>query len=333
MAIEVFNRYEKKYLLDAETYMQLETRLREHMELDAYNCVQETYPIRNLYYDTADNSLIRTSLLNPLYKEKLRLRSYGEPQKNAKMYVEIKKKVTVLVNKRRSALYPGEAAEFLARGSVEIKPHMNAQVIHEISYLLETQTLKPVVYLSYDRRAYFGIGQHDVRLSFDTNIRTRRYALMLGIDGGEQLLEPGQRIMEIKAARSIPLWLCSLLSEHKIYPVSFSKYGNEYKKHTERNIVNARLNFQLINNYGYPGANTEPAAGYSYGVADRSAYQRGLYQNAQDEKRVSVLFADTRDTAGSDNGHNTACGEQCGEGVFAGGGVFDNSVSLCSWRP
>jgi hypothetical protein len=307
MAIEVFNRYEQKYLLEAETYRRFEARLGEYMEPDAYNKGADTYPIRNLYLDTEDGNLIRTSLSKPLYKEKLRLRSYGEPNESSKVYVEIKKKVNGLVNKRRSAFYPGEAAELLERGNVELKPHMNAQVVREISYLLATQTLTPAVYLAYDRRAYFGIGQHDVRLSFDTNIRSRRSDLTLDLDGGEQLLEPGQRILEIKAANSIPIWLCRLLSECKIYPISFSKYGNEYQKHTERKISNAGLNFRYLNN-GRAYNDSEPAVRYTYGVPGGTANQRSLYQNAQDAKRVQVFFPDAGNASRSDNGNHTACG-------------------------
>ena len=40
-------------------------------------------------------------------------------------------------------------------------------------------------------------------------------------------------IMEIKTLGSIPLWLVKTLSELKIYPVSFSKYGKIYTKKKE----------------------------------------------------------------------------------------------------
>jgi len=50
---------------------------------------------------TQDNQLIRHSVSKPRYKEKLRLRSYGVPSLDAKVYLEIKKKVNGLVNKRR----------------------------------------------------------------------------------------------------------------------------------------------------------------------------------------------------------------------------------------
>ncbi len=232
MAIEVFNRYENKYMLDESTFEKLQNKLSEYMKLDAYNENRETYTVTNLYYDTLDNHLIRTSIQKPKYKEKLRLRAYRVPEPESKVYLEIKKKVAGLVNKRRSTLKLEEAYKFISSGVLPPdRPYHNRQVLKEISYLLETHTLYPARYLAYDRRAYFGIEQTDLRVSFDSNIRTRDYDLSLEAgDFGTRLLDGDYRLMEIKVAQSIPIWLCRLLSEYKIYPVSFSKYGAEYQK-------------------------------------------------------------------------------------------------------
>jgi hypothetical protein len=232
MAIEIFNRYENKYLLDAEKCAQIQEQLSPRMRLDRYNGQGESYSISNLYYDTVDSSLIRTSLSKPGYKEKLRLRSYGVPSGDSPVYVEIKKKYKGLGNKRRSGLTLDEAYAFLESGKLPPpQPYMNIQVLREIASMLERSALRPALCISYKRRAYFGIEDPDLRVSFDAQIKTRRGDLRLeaGIFG-EQLLDEDRRIMEIKVKRSIPLWLCRLLSEHRIYPVSFSKYGTEYTR-------------------------------------------------------------------------------------------------------
>ncbi len=232
MAIEVFNRYENKYRLDPDTFAKIQSQLSLYMEPDQYNKDGNIYTISNLYYDTPDHHLIRTSLQKPKYKEKLRLRAYGVPDKDTKVYVEMKKKFNGLVNKRRSALKLEEAYSFLASNHIpEEQPYQNRQVLHELSAMLEANPLSPALYLAYDRKAYFGRGQEDLRISFDTNIRTRRYDLALEAgDYGEALLKEEYWLMEIKVAQSIPLWLSRLLSEHQIFPKSFSKYGEEYRQ-------------------------------------------------------------------------------------------------------
>ncbi|OME60791.1 molecular chaperone [Paenibacillus odorifer] len=232
MAIEVFNRYENKYLLDNEAYYKFYNQLLEYMELDDFNKQHEFYSITNLYYDTEHNTLIRNSLAKPKYKEKLRLRAYGVPNQDTKVYLEIKKKVFGLVNKRRTSLKLNEAYDFVATGmELEFKDYMNKQVIEEIKYFLTRYDLQPKVYLSYDRKALFCKNNRDLRITFDTNIRSRRYDLKMeqGVHG-EPLLEPGQWLMEVKAENTIPVWLARMLSEHQMYRTSFSKYGNEYKK-------------------------------------------------------------------------------------------------------
>lgn len=232
MAIEVFNRYENKYLLDSEAYYKFYDRLLEYMELDDFNKQHEFYSITNLYYDTEHNTLIRNSLAKPKYKEKLRLRAYGIPNQDTKVYLEIKKKVFGLVNKRRTSLKLHEAYDFVATGvEPDFKDYMNKQVIEEIKYFISRYDLQPKVYLSYDRKALFCKNNRDLRITFDTNIRSRRYDLKMEHGThGEPLLEPGQWLMEVKAENTIPVWLAKMLSEHQMYRTSFSKYGNEYKK-------------------------------------------------------------------------------------------------------
>ena len=89
MAIEVFNRYEKKYRIRDDTYYKLRERLSEYMEADEHSKDGDFYTICNIYYDTPDNYLIRKSIDGSVYKEKLRLRSYGVKAPDEKVFLEI----------------------------------------------------------------------------------------------------------------------------------------------------------------------------------------------------------------------------------------------------
>lgn len=240
MAIEVFNRYESKYLLTDEQYAYFYNDLLKYMELDAYNQKHEYYSISNLYFDTPHDSLIRASLSKPKYREKLRLRSYGIPEEKAKVYLEIKKKVFGLVNKRRTALKLEEAYEFVSSGQApKLADYMNKQVLEEIKYFLRIYDLEPKVYLAYERKALFDKDNRDLRITFDTNIRSRRYDLKLEQgDYGEPLVKDGRWLMEVKAEKTVPIWLSQLLSKHGLYRTGFSKYGNEFRYMVKRNNLN-----------------------------------------------------------------------------------------------
>lgn len=232
MAIEIFNRFEHKYKIDTDTFRKVLEVMDAHMEIDPYCVNHQVYTIANIYYDTPDNELIRESLSKPAYKEKLRLRSYGVPDMDTKVFLEIKKKYRGLVNKRRTTLKLNEAYNFLETGEMpELHSYMNGQVLHELDYILNRYDLEPKVYIAYDRLAYFEKGNDDLRISFDTNIRTRRndVALEAG-DHGQKLLDDDIWLMEIKTSLAKPLWLYDMLSELGIKDSSFSKYGTEYER-------------------------------------------------------------------------------------------------------
>lgn len=237
MAIEVFNRYEKKYRISDDCYRMLRERLSEYMEADEHSKNGDFYTICNIYYDTPDNDLIRRSIEKPVYKEKLRLRSYGVVTPEDKVFLEIKKKYKRLVNKRRTKLTLAQAYQFVKTGEIpEYRPYMNAQVLKELKYMLQRMEmeLRPALFLSYDRVAMFGKDDKDFRVTFDRNITTRRYDLGLhyGVYG-DKLLPEDEWIMEIKINQAMPLWMTRILSEYRIYPASFSKYGTEYRQYVE----------------------------------------------------------------------------------------------------
>lgn len=237
MAIEVFSRYENKYLIDEKTYRFLTSHMDEYMRKDKYNKNNEFYNIANIYYDTDNDALIRASIEKPVYKEKLRLRSYGVPNVNDMVFLEIKKKYNGLVNKRRTKLMLRDAYDLIGNGkSVEDKEYINTQVLQEIQYFLSRYSLVPKVYITYDRRAYFAKDDFDFRVTFDTNIKTRREDVRLEAGNhGDLLIGNELWLMEVKSSIAVPVWFTKLLSEVGAYSSTFSKYGTEYKHMVKEN--------------------------------------------------------------------------------------------------
>lgn len=233
MITEVFNRYEQKYMISDEVYKQIKPQLEEYMEVDEHSRNGSLYTICNIYYDTPDSKIIRRSIEKPAYKEKLRLRSYGVVKPSDMVFLEIKKKFKGCVYKRRICLTLDEAYRYMETGQKpEAYNRINEQILNEIDYMTQRyEGLQPAVFLSYDRNAMYGIEDKSFRVTFDTNIRTRRYDILLdkGIYG-ELLLPNDMWIMEVKTRFAIPLWFAEMLSRYKLYPFSFSKYGTEYIK-------------------------------------------------------------------------------------------------------
>ena len=91
------------------------------------------------------------------------------------MNVSIAVSYTHLDVYKRQTLELGEAYDFIETGvKPELQDYMNGQVLNELEYCLNLYDLEPKVYIAYDRLAYFEKGNDDLRISFDTNIRTRR---------------------------------------------------------------------------------------------------------------------------------------------------------------
>lgn len=217
---EVFDRVEKKYILNKNQFEEIKNILKEKMNTDPYH--KDEYTISSVYLDTDNFDLIRTSLEKPAYKEKVRLRSYNVPSLDDKVFLEIKKKYNGHGNKRRIGLTLKDAYDF-----IEGKTEIDSQKGKELKYTLNKYNLKPKIYIAYDRLAF---EQNDFRITLDYNIRSRIEDIRLENGSAGKLLDKNIFIMEAKANNAYPNWFIKLLSNEKLYPSSFSKYGSIYIK-------------------------------------------------------------------------------------------------------
>lgn len=234
MAISIFKRYEKKFLITKKQCEELLPTIEQYMNADKYCLDGKSYRICNLYFDTPSNDVIRHSVSKPYHKEKLRLRSYDRAKPGDRVFLELKKKTGKIVTKRRVAMTIEEADDYIYKN---IRPqkdkYLENQVLNEIDYFRKINDCSPAVFIAYDRRAYFEKNNGDVRITFDFNILTRRNDLDLTAPvTGERLIPEDMMIMEIKIPGAVPLWLTRKLSEMGIFMTSFSKYGREYRKYT-----------------------------------------------------------------------------------------------------
>lgn len=233
--MNVFRRRELKFLIDDQQRQIIEQVLHERMVPDRYG--EST--ICNLYYDTPDHRLIRHSLEKPVYKEKMRLRSYGPAKPGVDVFLELKKKYKGVVYKRRIHVTEGEAAAFMERrGSLKVQNQISREILYFRDFY---QTLEPRVYLCYDREAWYDPIDRGFRITLDRNIRYRTTELTLSADPtGKALLKPEESLMEVKAEGGIPMWLTELLSIHGIHKQSFSKYGRAYEQLLSQKLLKQR---------------------------------------------------------------------------------------------
>ena len=82
-----FERKEAKYIISKAQRDAMLLAMKGYMQPDEYGLTT----ICNIYFDTPSSQLIRESIEKPVYKEKVRLRTYGVPKPDSRAFVELKK--------------------------------------------------------------------------------------------------------------------------------------------------------------------------------------------------------------------------------------------------
>ena len=224
----IIDRYEQKYLLSKKEYNSLIKYIDDYLVKDKY--FMET--IYNVYFDNDDYELINRSIEKPIYKEKVRMRSYYKTDNDTNIFLEIKKKYEDNSNKRRVIISYKEYLDYINKCVI---PKCDKQIMNEIDYCFKKYNLKPKIKLVYDRLAYKLKDDDSFRITFDTNVRYNLNNFDFNNDENTMFMNDGY-IMEIKTFNGIPLWLNKVLSKLNIYPTSYSKVDKIYERERIINV-------------------------------------------------------------------------------------------------
>lgn len=235
MAQQIFRRKETKYLLTESQVQELLRLIEPHIKKEKYfkgtNC--------SIYFDNDNRYLAIHSLEKPLYKEKVRIRSYGIPKMSNTVFLEIKKKYNGIGNKRRIPVKLSDFYQYMESGKLE---SATPEIKKELDVCIKRYGLKPALFLAYDRTSYCDKNNSAFRLTFDRNVRSREHDLLLEHgDYGEKFFNDNTVVMEVKALNAYPFYFVHALSKLQIFPASFSKYGRVTEK-----ILTAKNQYYLI---------------------------------------------------------------------------------------
>ncbi|MGI6216682.1 MAG: VTC domain-containing protein [Coriobacteriales bacterium] len=205
--IGVFKRKEVKYRMSNGQLDSFMNGIGEHTVHDEFGLTR----IYSHYFDTNVHEIISRSMDKPLYKEKLRLRTYGEPKDEDRVFVELKKKFKGVVYKRRVGMSYAAALEFLDGMPYEIAcqrfplqdrymqvdslSYKSIQISKEIDAFIDRNSpLHDAMLIKCDREAFVGIPEDDtdgidrqLRITFDKNIS---YMELVPTRGGLHAREP-----------------------------------------------------------------------------------------------------------------------------------------------
>ena len=241
----IFKRVETKYVISEKQVEELLSIIEPYLQKDQYFKGTNM----SIYFDSDEKWLGIHSLEKPMYKEKIRVRSYGVPKSlDETVFIEIKKKFDGVGYKRRIPMKLADFYRFLEEREAEyagddgdlknvvddknVRVYSdNPQIEEEVRYCFRLYHLHPALFLAYDRTSYIERRDPTFRLTFDRNVLSREKDLRLEQgDYGDVYFEKGEVVMEVKSAECYPKWFVDAISRLKIYPASFSKYGRVLQK-------------------------------------------------------------------------------------------------------
>ena len=194
-------------------------------------------------------------------RKKVRIRGYNEKAEDSLNFLEVKKKNGPTITKTRTSVRYENLATLLSDKNIEKYIINGNGAVHHIEddghffYYLKRFCLIPTIKVIYEREAYFYKFNHDLRITFDTNLRSS-----LNIDLDKLYQEDnltyaiaGKAILEVKLGGEIPSWLSEILTILNLNLQALSKYTTCIETHSkyERQLRRSLHGLAKYNEFKY----------------------------------------------------------------------------------
>ncbi len=214
-------RHEYKFYLNEGDYILLKHRLDVVMKKDIH-AINGRYRIKSLYFDDINDKALNEKLDGLSRRSKYRIRIYNDDLDFIKL--EKKEKISGLGTKYVAPVNADEVRQIID-GSIEWMASDDRELVKELYQKLRYEGLKPKTIVTYDREPYI-YEAGNVRVTFDTNVRTSNYAIDLlnpslaSVKASEKII-----IMEVKYDDFLPDIIRDLLQLESRSLGAFSKYA------------------------------------------------------------------------------------------------------------
>jgi SPX domain protein involved in polyphosphate accumulation len=217
-------RFEYKYRLSFQQYLQIRSSIRPAMRMDTYSLAapQQRYLVRSLYFDTDTFTNYVEKVHGDSDRVKLRIRSYSaEPSLNMPLRAEFKARRGITVEKHSTWIDLDDYQSF---------SHNRHWLQHEDPVLIEFEryvhlkSLRPKIIVEYLREGYRARSGDNVRITFDHQVRSAHAAVLFPQYPFFGYHHPTQVVLEIKCDAFQPSWLQQMVITHGLRPCTNSKY-------------------------------------------------------------------------------------------------------------
>ena len=224
---DTHNRFEVKYAIDCRDVSILLGELQGYLVPDEHSDPERGYSLYSVYWDSPDLGFFWEKIEGLKYRRKLRFRRYvgGDD-----VHLEIKQRTDRTLQKRRLRMPADEVDRLfagLAAGDGSLPSEPVDPVVTEAAILCHRHRLAPRIGVRYQRRAFNGVYEPGLRVTFDTRVQYRRVEQGTAVepfDVGKYIVDPRTAIMEVKFTGLVPLWLARTLTRFNLQMIRMSKY-------------------------------------------------------------------------------------------------------------
>jgi SPX domain protein involved in polyphosphate accumulation len=223
---KLFDRFEIKYVIHHTQAAELKKIIAPFVRPDEHNGPNGFYPIVSLYYDTLGYQCFWDKIDGVKVRRKLRIRRYGNAPPDRGVVVEIKHRIDQTLQKRRAGGTFDGVVTALQTGDFAAAGVDSQQSLEEAHLMVRRGEMKPKVFVGYNREAWFGIYERNLRITFDRTLMYSRYHPSRNLESRltDYFLNPAQFVLELKFNGEIPSWLCAALNSLDLQSRRVSKY-------------------------------------------------------------------------------------------------------------
>lgn len=215
-------RHEWKHRINYDDYLVISSRLRQIAQYDSHAGKQGIYTVHSLYFDNLNDKVLREKLDGVDRREKFRIRYYND--NTSYIMLEKKSKIHGLCDKQSVPLTK-EQVEDICSGDIEFLLYSGQPLCQELYAKMRYQLLKPRCIVDYER-VPFVYGPGNVRVTFDSNIRTGLYHdKLFDREVATIPAEKGTIILEVKYDAFLPEIIEKAVQVPNRRATAFSKYA------------------------------------------------------------------------------------------------------------
>lgn len=236
-------RYEKKYLVPNHQLEALRKSFLPFLVADSFAGLEKygfpEYTVRSIYFDSSDKKSINEKIAGVEERKKLRIRGYDNLHGESKVFLEVKRKLGNRIYKNRSLIPFSKTQDFLMFGPDEevteiLQKKNQYDDAMRFMYLLKKYNMSPLNLIIYEREAYHGKFNSDLRITFDKNVRSVLYPSISELynEANHTYIWENHFILEVKYFDApMPGFVKAIIEEFHLQAQALSKYTEGYFCH------------------------------------------------------------------------------------------------------